>query len=60
MLQSILIQLYPPSIWWFKRTDFGISERVEEASGGSILHGTPGYVAPEIWNLTAEGSPYAH
>lgn len=58
-LQNILIQSHPPSQWWVKLADFGISKRIEEASGGSTLHGTPGYIAPELWKLTARGSPYA-
>ncbi|OOQ87235.1 hypothetical protein PEBR_18173 [Penicillium brasilianum] len=58
-LQNILIQSHPPSQWWVKLADFGISKRIEEASGGSTIHGTPGYIAPELWKLTARGSPYA-
>ncbi|CEO60026.1 hypothetical protein PMG11_04669 [Penicillium brasilianum] len=55
--QNILIQSHPPSQWWVKLADFGISKRIEEASGGSTLHGTLGYIAPELWKLTARGSP---
>lgn len=58
-LQNILIQTHPPSEWWVKVADFGISKQIEEASGGSTLHGTPGNIAPELGKLTARGSPYA-
>lgn len=51
--------LHPPSIWWVKQADFGTSKRIEEASGGTTLHGTPGHIAPEIWSLTVRVSPCA-
>ncbi|CAG7961647.1 unnamed protein product [Penicillium olsonii] len=51
---------HPPDIWWVKLSDFGLSKRIEEASGAStLLKGTPGYIAPELYELTERGSPYA-
>ncbi|CAG8000680.1 unnamed protein product [Penicillium olsonii] len=57
---NILIMSHPPHIWWVKLTDFGLSKRIEEASGAStLLKGTPGFIAPELYELTERGTPYA-
>ncbi|KAJ5196375.1 hypothetical protein N7449_006854 [Penicillium cf. viridicatum] len=46
-------------MWWVKLSDFGLSKRVEEASGAPTLKGTPGYIAPELYKFTERESAYA-
>lgn len=46
-------------MWWVKLSDFGLSKRVEEASGAPTLKGTPGYIAPELYKFTERGTAYA-
>ena len=57
--QNILLKSCPPNDWWVKIADFGISKRIEDGLGMSTLKGTPGYIAPELYGFTEEGSPYA-
>ncbi|KAJ5602439.1 hypothetical protein N7537_005395 [Penicillium hordei] len=47
--------------WWIKISDFGISKRIEAAAPGAstILRGTPGYIAPEVYGLIKRGAPFA-
>ena len=51
----------PPNDWWVKIADFGISKRIEDGLGISktVLKGTPGFIAPELYEFTKKGSPYA-
>ncbi|KUM59230.1 hypothetical protein ACN42_g7910 [Penicillium freii] len=46
-------------MWWVKLSDFGLSKRVEEASGALTLKGTAGYIAPELYKFTERGTAYA-
>ncbi|KAJ5952990.1 uncharacterized protein N7479_011403 [Penicillium vulpinum] len=40
--------------------DFGISKRIGDGLGKSTtLKGTPGYIAPELYEFTQAGTPYA-
>ncbi|CAI7663088.1 unnamed protein product [Penicillium viridicatum] len=57
---NILLKSCPPSDWWVKIADFGISKRIENVEGNSTtLKGTLGYIAPELHGFTQAGSPYA-
>ncbi|KAL3446883.1 kinase-like domain-containing protein [Aspergillus insuetus] len=59
-LNNILIKDGPPNNWWVKISDFGISKRVEDATGlPTTIKGTPGYLAPELIAFTNRGMPYA-
>lgn len=45
--QNILITCHPPNgAWWVKIGDFGLSKRMEEATGATIF-GSRGFQAPE-------------
>ncbi|KAJ5850197.1 hypothetical protein N7455_010053 [Penicillium solitum] len=48
---NILIKSHPPNMWWVKLSDFGLSKRVEEASGAPTLKGTPGPVFEVLGHL---------
>ena len=46
-MQNILITCHPPKgAWWVKIRDFGLSKRMEEATGATIF-GSHGFQAPE-------------
>lgn len=50
----------PPNDWWVKIADFGISKRIEDSLGKpTTLRGTEGYIAPELYELSQRGTPYA-
>ncbi|CAI7613637.1 unnamed protein product [Penicillium bialowiezense] len=52
---------HPPRTWWVKLSDFGLSKRIENESGTRTLKGTPGYMAPELYEPlgpSEKGSPY--
>ncbi|KAJ5394929.1 uncharacterized protein N7487_009232 [Penicillium crustosum] len=57
---NILLRSCPPNDWWVKIADFGISKRIEYGLGKSTtMKGTFGYIAPELFGFTAQGTPYA-
>ncbi|KAJ6127856.1 hypothetical protein N7471_009073 [Penicillium samsonianum] len=57
---NILLKSCPPDDWWVKIADFGISKRIEDDLGKSTtMKGTPGYIAPELYEFTQSDSPYA-
>ncbi|KAJ5676294.1 hypothetical protein N7536_012466 [Penicillium majusculum] len=57
---NILLRSCPPNDWWVKIADFGISKRIEDGLGKSTtMKGTFGYIAPELFGFTAQGTPYA-
>jgi WD40 repeat protein len=50
----------PPGDWWVKIADFGISKRIgEEVAKSTTMKGTPGYIAPELYEFTKRGTAYA-
>ncbi|KAL3464528.1 kinase-like domain-containing protein [Aspergillus heterothallicus] len=56
---NILIASCPPNNWWVKLADFGISKRVGDGKDmPTTTKGTPGYMAPELQELTERGEPY--
>ncbi|KAH8430990.1 serine/threonine-protein kinase [Aspergillus melleus] len=58
--KNVLIKSCPPDEWWVKIADFGISKRIEgEIGQSSMLKGTRGYIAPELYGFVKRGSPYA-
>ncbi|CAI7591897.1 unnamed protein product [Penicillium glandicola] len=57
---NILLRSCPPDDWWVKIADFGISKRIEDGLGKTTtMKGTPGYIAPELYEFTQGGTPYA-
>ncbi|RFN50634.1 wd40 repeat-like protein [Fusarium flagelliforme] len=48
---NILIKACPPSPWWIKLGDFGLSKRVSTAQMPSVAGGTPGFIAPDILEI---------
>ncbi|KGO46196.1 hypothetical protein PEX1_048850 [Penicillium expansum] len=57
---NILLRSCPPNDWWVKIADFGISKRIEDSLGKpTTLRGTEGYIAPELYELSQRGTPYA-
>ncbi|GIZ45793.1 hypothetical protein CKM354_000894500 [Cercospora kikuchii] len=54
--ENILV-VRPGPLWWVKLADFGISKRVgEDYEGLKTQIGTTPYVAPEVLQLSSEGS----
>ncbi|KAK2471583.1 hypothetical protein H9L39_16876 [Fusarium oxysporum f. sp. albedinis] len=45
---NILIKSCPPSAWWIKLSDFGLTKRASVTQMPSIAAGTPGFMAPDI------------
>ncbi|KAF3927118.1 hypothetical protein AA313_de0208822 [Arthrobotrys entomopaga] len=46
---NIMIKAGPPSRWWVKIGDFGLSKRIEETLGiSSTVKGTPAFMPPEL------------
>lgn len=59
--KNILIKAKPPQPWWVKIGDFGISRRAdEEFSATTALHGTLGFIAPELYGLVNSGKEHRH
>ncbi|KAJ5512127.1 Tetratricopeptide-like helical [Penicillium fimorum] len=59
-LENILIQSHKPDEWLIKISDFGISKRIEEATGVSTaLRGTLGCIVPELYDFTKCDTPFA-
>ncbi|KXG52030.1 uncharacterized protein PGRI_083140 [Penicillium griseofulvum] len=57
---NILLRSCPPGDWWVKIADFGISKRIgDEVAKSTTMKGTPGYIAPEVYEFTKRGTPYA-
>ncbi|EGU84762.1 hypothetical protein FOXB_04726 [Fusarium oxysporum f. sp. conglutinans Fo5176] len=48
---NILIKSCPPSAWWIKLGDFGLSKRATVTQMPSIAGGTPGFMAPDIMEI---------
>ncbi|KAJ5278432.1 hypothetical protein N7524_004585 [Penicillium chrysogenum] len=58
--RNILLRSCPPDDWWVKIADFGITKRIEDRLAKSTtLKGTPGYIAPELYEFTQGGTAYA-
>ena len=49
-----MIQTGPPSSWWLKIADFGISKRVGDENGTTTVRGTPDFMAPETYGFKVE------
>jgi serine/threonine protein kinase len=47
-LQNILVNSKPPEHWWVKIGDFGISKRIKDTIGPSVIGGTTAFMAPEL------------
>ncbi|KAF4464896.1 WD40 repeat [Fusarium albosuccineum] len=45
---NILIKSKPPSEWWVKICDFGLSKRAEGFTATTTVRGTPEFMPPEI------------
>ncbi|EKJ68656.1 hypothetical protein FPSE_11167 [Fusarium pseudograminearum CS3096] len=60
---NILIKSCPPSPWWIKLGDFGLSKRTDATQMPSVAGGTSGFMAPDILetiylgNCNTNGTP---
>ncbi|KAH8722144.1 kinase-like domain-containing protein [Ilyonectria robusta] len=45
---NILIKSHPPEPWWVKMCDLGLSKRIGDFSGSTMVPGTRNFMPPEI------------
>ncbi|KAH6981193.1 kinase-like domain-containing protein [Ilyonectria sp. MPI-CAGE-AT-0026] len=45
---NILIKSHPPDPWWVKMCDLGLSKRIGDFSGSTMVPGTRNFMPPEI------------